>query len=53
MLSNKLMLSGIFLFILTGFATNIMHLRLYLLEAIIPFLGVILFITGLIVKDKK
>jgi hypothetical protein len=53
MLSNKLMLSGIFLFLMMNFAIENMHLKLYVLEAIIPFIGVILFITGLVVKDRK
>jgi hypothetical protein len=51
--SNKLMLSGIFLFVLMYYVQNNMHIRLHLFEVIIPLIGVVLFIFGLITRDNK
>ncbi|WP_405081756.1 hypothetical protein ACI48J_03785 [Paenibacillus chitinolyticus] len=52
-MSMKLMLSGIFVFLLTDFMGNTMGIKLYLLELILPLLGIVLFVSGLFVKSGR
>ncbi|MGX4587619.1 hypothetical protein [Paenibacillus chitinolyticus] len=52
-MSIKLMLSGIFIFLLTDFMGNTMGIKLHLLEVILPLLGIILFVSGLFVKSGR
>ncbi|MFB7816396.1 hypothetical protein ACFC0X_19730 [Paenibacillus chitinolyticus] len=52
-MSMKLMLSGIFIFLLTDFMGNTMGIKLHLLEIILPLLGMVLFVSGIFVKSGR
>jgi len=52
-MSMKLMLSGIFIFLLTNYMKNTMGVKLHLLEIVFPLLGIILFVSGLFVKSGR